>query len=158
MAVSDLSLVSGWIEADITLEDTTSAGRLIFGRDATSIAQYSVGIGSEATAYVIDHLDPRRGWTPVATAGSSANLSAGRSYHVEVFVQGQHVWMKVDNVLVLSADLPAPLFGHEPCTTPGGKARDRRTAQPPSRTGDHVTSVSTSWPWTPHECDREGRN
>jgi hypothetical protein len=109
-ALSDLTAQSGWIEAEVTLSDVKGAGRLVFGRDPTGGTYYSAGIGGDRFAYYVDQF-VGTGWNQIAASGASENLEAERPYHLELYVQAQHFWLKVDGVWVVSGQLPAPPAG-----------------------------------------------
>ncbi|HEX6700724.1 MAG TPA: hypothetical protein VF101_08345 [Gaiellaceae bacterium] len=120
VAISDLTLRTGWIEAEIVLRSTKDAGRIVFGRDPSTGGYYSAGVGDKRFAYYLDQLVPGQGWVAQGSSGLSANLKANRPYHVELYIQGQHVWMRVDDVVVLSRELPTPLPGDQVGATAWG--------------------------------------
>lgn len=120
VALSDLNVRTGWIEAEITLAAVEAAGRLVFGRDPISGSYYSAGIGGDRFAYVLDQFIPGSGWTPIFTSGVNSNLEADHPYHVELFVQGQSAWLRVDDVYVLRVALPVPIGGEQVGVTAWG--------------------------------------
>jgi hypothetical protein len=112
LAVSDLSFRHGAISANITLSRISDTGRIVFGRDRAGTQYYSVGIGSENFAYVLDRFEAvRGGWTPIYVVGSSENLKPDHPYEVVAAVAGQRVMLTVDGVQVFEAVIPAPLEG-----------------------------------------------
>jgi hypothetical protein len=120
VAITDLDVRTGWVEAEITLSAVEAAGRLIFGRDSVTGAYYSAGIGGDRFAYVIDQFVPGSGWQPLFTSGINTNLEADHPYHVELYIEGQSAWLRVDDVMVLRVALPLPLGGEQVGVTAWG--------------------------------------
>jgi hypothetical protein len=112
ISITDLQFRGGVFGADVTLDKPEAAGRLVFGHEPETGAYYSAGVGGGAAAYVLDQFVPGRGWITIASQGASANLEGGRPYQVNVYLYGQLMWLEVDNVEVLRAELPHPLLGH----------------------------------------------
>lgn len=104
-------LRQGILSAKITLPNVTQAGRIVFGRDRAGLQYYSVGIGSESPAYVLDHFESGRGWTILYATGESANLKPNRQYEVVIGIVGQQLLLQLDGVQVFEAVRPAPLQG-----------------------------------------------
>ncbi len=113
LAVSDLIVRSGWIDADVTLPNPKSAGRIVFGHDPTSSGYSSAGVGGDIFAYYLDGFAPGAGWRGVAGRGLPDNLQVEHGHHLEVYVQGQYVMLRVDGVEVISSEIPAPLSGEQ---------------------------------------------
>jgi hypothetical protein len=125
VAMSDLTLRTGWIEAEIVISEPGDAGRIVFGRDPASGSYYSAGIGHERYAYYLDQLVPGQGWVPRGSSGLNANLLPNHPYHLELYIQGQHIWMRVDDVIVMSRELPEPLPGDQVGVTAWGRSTVR---------------------------------
>jgi hypothetical protein len=120
IAMSDLTVFTGWVEAEITLSSVEAAGRIVFGRDPIGASYYSAGVGGDRFAYVLDQFLPPTGWVPVFQSGVNSNLQTDHPYHVELYVEGQSAWLKVDDVQVLRVALPAPLHGEQVGVTSWG--------------------------------------
>lgn len=86
LAVSNLEVRTGWIEADVTLPNPKSAGRIVFGHDASSSSYYSAGVGGDLFAYYLDMFVSGAGWRPIIGQGTSQNLQADTPYYVELYV------------------------------------------------------------------------
>jgi hypothetical protein len=85
-------------------------GRIVFGRDRAGTQYYSVGIGSQSVAYVLERWEGSQ-WRFIAVLGDTTNLEPDRPYELHIGVIGQQVMLQVDTVQVLEAVLPTPLEG-----------------------------------------------
>jgi hypothetical protein len=111
LALSDLDVRSGVVFATVTLPRTTDTGRIVFGYQRNGAGYFSVGVGGEAYAYVLDRFVGGRGWAPLWVLGSHDNLEANHPYEIGVNVSGQRVTFIADNIQVFETVLPSPLEG-----------------------------------------------
>ena len=102
-------LGSGTVSTTITLSDGVDSGRILLGYDSPNSRHVTAGLGGYGEAYVISDFDPDLGWSRLDGAGSRSNLQIGRSYVVEVKLDGQRLVLTVEGIRVLSYVLPQPL-------------------------------------------------
>lgn len=113
-ALTDLRMSSGRLSCTVTLPETDMAGRIAFGYNAASPAYYSIGIGGDPGAYVLDRFNVALGgWAPIRWAGHNKNLTAGEPYYLVVDVYGQLFRLFVDGIEVLAGVLPEPPSGEQ---------------------------------------------
>jgi hypothetical protein len=113
LALSSYRLRQGLLKVAVRFDDQKSAGRLVFGYDASSGNYFSIGIGGYHSAYVLDEFVPGRGWGALAVEGSSANIPSKEDIGLQVDLWGQRVRLTVDGVTVIEQNLPHPLMGDQ---------------------------------------------
>jgi hypothetical protein len=113
LAITNVRLRQGWVRTTVTLDDVTTAGRIVFGHDPGSSTYFSVGVGGDRFAYYLDQFVPGTGWQPIAGRGVNTNLAADTPYALEVSVGAQSATLEVDGIVVLSAELPTPIFANQ---------------------------------------------
>jgi hypothetical protein len=111
LALSDLTIRSGVVMATVTLPRTTDTGRIVFGYQRSGAGYFSVGIGGETYAYVLDQFVGGRGWSPLWVLGSHENLAANHPYDIGVSVSGQRVTFIAEDIQIFETVLPTPLEG-----------------------------------------------
>lgn len=110
VALSNETFSGGRIEGDVTfsgVKDRNSCD-LVFSYDTSNKMFACAGIGGMQSLYTIRHWDTRQ-WQVHAVGGEKVNLKANQEYHIAVDVQGARVDLSVDEVRVLTANLPFPI-------------------------------------------------
>lgn len=112
VCLCNVSMANGFIRADVTLASTEFAScEMLLSYDVNTTAQISAGLGCAQGMFGI------REWVPPAVAGQGGswkyhaitgvrtNLQAGRKYELAVHIQSSSVNLKVDDVVVCTANL-----------------------------------------------------
>jgi hypothetical protein len=121
LAISNARVRTGRIHGNVVLPEVEhSAARIVIGHDPALHTYYSIGVGGDRFAYVLDRLEPARGWTQLYNLGTNMNLEAGHPYELDVLVHGQRVELIVDGVSVFATTLPTPLDGDQVGVTAWG--------------------------------------
>ncbi|NQU68710.1 MAG: hypothetical protein HQ510_12270 [Candidatus Marinimicrobia bacterium] len=96
----------GKISADISFKsvDVPSACELMVYYDPETQDFVSVGIGGSGYMYSIRSFSGK--WTEHALIGEYKNLKVDTNYHVEVEMKGSRIYLKVDDISVLSTKFP----------------------------------------------------
>jgi hypothetical protein len=115
LAIADdrFRMRSGRIRATVLFPNQRSVGRLVFGRNPSTNAYFSAGIGGYHYGYVLDEYIPGTGWRGLRTEGDEVNISTGTPYKLEVHLRGQSVRLFVNGVNVLEGSLPNPISGDQ---------------------------------------------
>jgi hypothetical protein len=96
----------GKISAEITFKDITfpSACEIMIYFDPTTKNFVSVGLGGSGAMYSARSFTNK--WIEHSMTGEHKNLEVNKDYNVEVEMKGSQITLKVDNIVVLSTNLP----------------------------------------------------
>lgn len=105
--VSDAVFSGGELRAAVKLTEATPAtvAELILHYDPSTRNVITAGLGRMAMYAIGGNLDGGS-WRVIASTGDRANLEAGRKYRLRATFIGSRVALHVDDVEVLSANLP----------------------------------------------------
>jgi hypothetical protein len=114
VALTPIQLRNGFVQVKVSLKETAgTAGRVLFGFDPRTEAYFTAGLGGHGLAYLLDEYVPRTKWQVLRAHGSEANLSMKKAANVRLDLLGQRVSLSVDEVRILTDNLPHPLLGDQ---------------------------------------------
>ena len=112
LCASNLSLTEGSVKVSVELSATKDAsGRILLGYRSPKESYLSVGIGGYKSAYALSEFSVSyQGWRAVSLAGSEDNLVANTKYEIEVRIEGQRIFLIVNDVKIFEHVLERPLL------------------------------------------------
>ncbi|MGE0608989.1 MAG: hypothetical protein AB7O62_17975 [Pirellulales bacterium] len=114
IALSNVRATSGRFKATVQLSEVNEgAAHFVLGYDGQQQSGYTIGLGGFDCAYSVTQCFLPRGSRKLFGIGTKENIKAGRSYVLDVELQGQAVKLSVDDTLVLEYTLPQPLPGDQ---------------------------------------------
>ena len=100
-ASTNVRLGDGTATVKVTLSKKTS-GRLLFGYRSPQERYLSAGLAGYRHAYTVTDFEPTSGWRGVALAGTEENLVHEREYKLLPRIAGQHVYLELDDIPLLT--------------------------------------------------------
>ena len=112
IALCDVRTTNGFFRLKVEMSGGDCA-HLVFGHDAATGSGYSIGLGGYDRAFVLHTYGINQGARLIRGVGKKENLQAGRTYLLDVRLEGSVVSLEVNGVEVLEHNLPHPLIGDQ---------------------------------------------
>jgi hypothetical protein len=90
-----------------------TAGRILFGYDSRSQAYFTAGLGGHGMAYLLDEYIPGRRWQALRGHAAAESLTPEKPASIRVDLTGQRMSLSIDDIKLISENLPHPLLGDQ---------------------------------------------